>query len=91
MEVYHDLSVDECKAKCDANSKCKAFEYSVASSGNDKYQPRDCLMQDTGKLNDCDGDYWGMDLYIKGRQNDAEVLEAECICKARFDSFDYRC
>ena len=37
-------------------------------------------MQDTGKLNDCDGEYWGMDLYVKGGQK-AISWAADCDCK----------
>ena len=58
-------TVDECKALCNAEPKCKAIEYGVAYGGKVNYKPGDCQLQSHNDPTKCDGSYYNLDLYIK--------------------------
>merc|ERR1719410_2756052 len=63
---YADKSVSECTLLCNANPKCKAFEYGVAYGGKrGNYKARDCQLQSSANAANCNGADWNLDLYIK--------------------------
>jgi len=76
---YENKTVDQCKALCDANPKCKAFEYGVAYGGS-PHKPRDCLLQDDVYHADCDGKKYNLDLYMKGTRDFCGCHQGEGWC-----------
>merc|ERR1719510_2935203 len=62
---YTDKSVMECARLCDARDDCHAFEYGVAHGGSGSYKAKDCQLQSSAKLENCDGAHHNLDLYIK--------------------------
>lgn len=68
MYKEKNKTVDECKAICDADAECLAFEYGVAYGGTSgSYEPGDCQPQSAGadKMDTSGLDY-NLDLYVKG-------------------------
>ena len=65
---YTNKNVAECKELCSKNTKCVAFEYGVAYGGDGGgYNLGDCQLQDGSTKEDCDGAYYNLDFYIKGK------------------------
>lgn len=74
--VYTDKTVDECKALCDANSQCVAFEYGVnhyapytqpltnEATRPNGYRAGDCQLQSSASYQADEG-VWNLDVYIK--------------------------
>jgi hypothetical protein len=61
-------TVAECKALCNANSACLAFEFSVVYGGRgSSYSPGECRLQSSSAHAGCDGLYMNLDLYVKAR------------------------
>ena len=59
-------TVAQCEALCEAEPRCKAFEYGVAHGGAyTGYKPSDCQLQDSENGATCSGAYHNLDLYIK--------------------------
>ena len=80
MKTIPEQTVDECKVLCDADPKCKAFEYGVEYGGEFR-KPRECGLQSGDNDAGCDGFKYNMDLYIKksillatGYCNNGELL-----------------
>ena len=80
MKTIPDQTVEECKVLCDADLKCKAFEYGVEYGGEFR-KPRECVLQSGDNDAGCDGFKYNMDLYIKksillatGYCNNGELL-----------------
>jgi hypothetical protein len=64
---YPGQTVDRCKAKCNSNSKCLAFEFGVAYGGGGGYKAGDCNLQDATYAGvECDGKHYNLDLYYTG-------------------------
>jgi len=64
--LYSDKTVDECKALCNAEPTCLAFEYGVDHGGlSTLYDPGDCHLQSSADESGCDGAYYNLDLYKK--------------------------
>ena len=63
--LYPNLSVEECKIKCNVRSDCLAFEYGVSYGGNGGYNPKDCNLQSGANPSGCSGSYYNLDLYVK--------------------------
>merc|ERR1719461_2381928 len=63
--MYKDKSVAECKALCDADDRCLAFEYGVAYGGEGVFKPRDCQLQSSSNRAGCSGGHHNLDLYVK--------------------------
>ena len=62
----HDMSLEECKTKCNERSDCLSFEYGVSyGGGSDDYKPRDCHLQSGVDPKNCDSVYYNFDLYVK--------------------------
>ena len=65
IKLYKDKSVEECKSKCLEDNTCLSFEYGVAHGGSGGYAPRDCQLQHSATLSNCNGQRWNLDLYVK--------------------------
>ena len=58
-------TIEQCGQACDADSRCKAFEYGVAHGGaSTNYKPGDCQLQSSDNMGTCDGGAYNFDLYI---------------------------
>jgi len=65
LVLYPNLSVDDCKMKCNERDDCLAFEYGVPYGGRGSYKPKDCQLQSSKYKIGCDGTYHNLDLYVK--------------------------
>ena len=67
LELYHEMSVEDCKSKCNEREDCLAFEYGVFYDGKStpSFKPRDCYLQNGADPSGCDGVHWNFDLYVK--------------------------
>ena len=63
--LYPNLSLDECKIKCNERSDCLAFEYGVPYGGSGGYNPNDCNLQSGANPSGCSGSHYNLDLYVK--------------------------
>ena len=64
--LHKSKTVGQCEALCEAEPRCKAFEYGVAHGGsNTGYKPSDCQLQDSANTAGCSGAHYNLDLYIK--------------------------
>ena len=63
--LYPNLSVEECKMKCNEDTKCLAFEYGVSYGGKGNYKAKDCNLQNGKNKAGCNGAYHNLDLYVK--------------------------
>lgn len=64
--LYHEKTVSQCEELCDADARCKAFEFGVMHGGNGKYRPGDCQLQSSSVWHNCNGGHHNLELYIKG-------------------------
>jgi len=79
------ISVQACATACDANELCLGFEHTVDYGGS--YTARavgTCMLQDSGHMGDCNGEYYNSDLYLpagtdEGTSSD-EVPESAVLC-----------
>ena len=63
--LYPNLSVDDCKIKCNERDDCVAFEYGVPYGGSGNYNLRDCNLQSGTDKTGCDASHHNLDLYVK--------------------------
>jgi len=76
--LYHDKTIPECAALCNARDDCVAFEYGVDYDGAGKYKGQDCQLQDSANYERCDGTHHNLDLYIKPEIN-YEHVDRGCV------------
>ena len=62
---YPNLSVDDCKIRCNERDDCVAFEYGVSYGGSGNYNPRDCNLQSGSDKSGCNAGHHNLDLYVK--------------------------
>ena len=67
MYKIPDQTVEQCKAICDGDDLCMAFEFGVSYGGSKgSYQPGDCQPQSTAEgINEGSGEAYNLDLYVK--------------------------
>ena len=63
--LHPNLSIKECKIKCNERPDCLAIEYGVDYGANGNYKAKDCQLQNGANKADCDGKEHNMDLYVK--------------------------
>ena len=63
--LYQNLSVHDCKLKCNERDDCLAFEYGVPYGGSGNYNPKDCQLQSSIDNVGCDASHHNLDLYVK--------------------------
>ena len=63
--LYPNMSLEDCKIKCNEDIKCLAFEYGVSYGGNGNYNAKDCNLQNGKNKAGCNGAYHNLDLYVK--------------------------
>ena len=66
IRLLHDMSIEECKAKCNGEASCLAFEYGVGYGGSSTaFKPKDCHLQSGNDPKGCDAVHYNLDLYVK--------------------------
>lgn len=69
--VPEGVSLEECKAHCDEDPTCAAFEFGVAYGGSQTaYQEGDCQPQSSADPINYLSDDWNLDLYVKGSNDE---------------------
>ena len=60
-----NMSLEECKNKCDEREGCLAIEYGRNYGGEGGREEGDCLLQGDTDSSNCNGANWNVDLYVK--------------------------
>ena len=80
-------SLADCRAECNNEGFCVAFEYGVAYGGSGARKPGDCILQDHTDNYDCDGSHHNTDLYLKRFSTDRLTL-IDVTCRKPASGFD---
>jgi len=76
IKLYRNMKVEECMKLCDETPECLAFEYGVAHGGRfNMYKPGDCQLQSSYDFDQCPGNDYNLDLYIRNGDWDAVVMD----------------